>query len=73
VETEEVRPAPEDEALLGDDRAVFTARVEATTSACPGRPARLAVDPAGFYFFDAESGEALQPAATPAAVAVGTS
>jgi multiple sugar transport system ATP-binding protein len=65
VETEEVRPAPEDEALLGDDRAVFTARVEATTSARPGRRTRLAVDPAGFYFFDPESGEALQPAAAP--------
>ena len=66
VETEEVRPTSEDEALLGEDRAVFTARVDATTSARPGRPARLAVDPAGFYFFHCESGDALE-LATPAA------
>jgi hypothetical protein len=65
-----VRPTSEDEALLGGDRAIFTARVEATTSARPGRSLRLAVDPRGFYFFDRESGAALTSAAEPATTLV---
>jgi multiple sugar transport system ATP-binding protein len=58
VETEDVRETREDEdaALLLADRAVFTARANPATTAAPGGPLRLAVDPAGFHFFDPETG-----------------
>ena len=57
VDTEEVRESREDDAaLLLADRAVFTARANPGTSAQPGRPMRLAVDPAGFHFFDPDTG-----------------
>jgi multiple sugar transport system ATP-binding protein len=57
VDTDEVRESREDDAaLLLADRAVFTARANPATSAEPGGPARLAVDPGGFYFFDPETG-----------------
>src|SRR5207248_7178783 len=57
VDTEEVRESREDDAaLLLADRAVFTARANPGTSAQPGGPLRLAVDPAGFHFFDPETG-----------------
>ena len=59
VDTEDVRRAEEDETSLGDT-AVFNARVDARTAARPGAPLRLAVDPAGFYWFDTVSGESLE-------------
>jgi multiple sugar transport system ATP-binding protein len=57
VETEDVRQTREDDAaLLLADRAVFTARANPATAAQPGRPLRVAVDPARFHFFDPETG-----------------
>ena len=58
VDTEEVRQSREDEdaTLLDRDRARFNARLDARTSARAGRPLRIALDPAGFYFFDRETG-----------------
>jgi multiple sugar transport system ATP-binding protein len=60
VEPEELRPAAEHEALIAGDGAVFTARVDARTAARPGRTLRLAVDPAGFHWFDPETGASLR-------------
>jgi multiple sugar transport system ATP-binding protein len=63
VDVSEVREAAGDEeALLPGDRAVFTARVEPQTSARPGRPLRLAVDPSRFHFFDPATGLRLERA-----------
>ena len=60
VETEDLHRKEEETALLGAAGAVFTARVDSRTSARPGLPLRLAVDPAGFYWFDRETGAALE-------------
>jgi multiple sugar transport system ATP-binding protein len=52
------------EGLIADDqRSLFNARVDPRTSAAPGRPIRLAVNPAQFHFFDPETGAALRPEA----------
>ena len=59
VDTEDVRRAADDEAAL-TDTAVFNARVDARTAARPGDSLELAVDPAGFYWFDAETGASLK-------------
>jgi multiple sugar transport system ATP-binding protein len=62
VDTEEVRQTHEGEetgVLLAADSAIFTARVDPRTPARVGMRVRLAVDPAGFYYFGAESGESL--------------
>jgi multiple sugar transport system ATP-binding protein len=56
----------EDATLLPDDRAMFTARVDPTTSARPGQRLRLAVDASKFHFFDPASGERLEAAVEPA-------
>jgi multiple sugar transport system ATP-binding protein len=59
VNTTEIRDAVEEEErelLLADDRAIFNARVDARTTARPGKPLRLAVDPSGFHFFDPQTG-----------------
>jgi len=49
--------------LIADDtRAHFTARVDARTSARSGTMLRLAVNPAAFHFFDAETGVSLAAA-----------
>jgi multiple sugar transport system ATP-binding protein len=67
VDTTEVREAAgDDDALLPDDRATFTARVSPETSARAGQRLRLAVDPARFHFFDPETGSRLERAAEPA-------
>jgi multiple sugar transport system ATP-binding protein len=63
VDVSEVREAAGDEeALLPGDRAVFTARVEPQTSARPGRPLRLAVDPSRVHFFEPATGLRLERA-----------
>jgi multiple sugar transport system ATP-binding protein len=62
IEAEELRPADEEEALIAGDRALFNARVDARTQARPGATLRLAVDPAGFYYFDPETGATLRTA-----------
>jgi multiple sugar transport system ATP-binding protein len=57
VDVSEVREATGgEEALLPADRAMFTARVAPETTARPGRPLRLAVNPARFHFFDPATG-----------------
>jgi multiple sugar transport system ATP-binding protein len=62
VDTDAVRRATEEETSLSDT-AVFTARVDARTEARPGRALELAVDPAGLYWFDLETGARLGRAA----------
>jgi multiple sugar transport system ATP-binding protein len=59
--TAEVLESAENEAatLLALDHALFTARLDERTSARIGRPARLAVDPRRFHFFDRRSGASL--------------
>src|SRR5262249_47270102 len=52
----------DDEALLPEDRAMFTARVDPATSARPGERLLLAVDPAKFHFFDSATGARLDVA-----------
>jgi multiple sugar transport system ATP-binding protein len=67
VEVTEVREAAGDEdALLPSDRVTFTARVDPQTTARPGRPLRIAVDPARFHFFDPATGLRLGQAPAPA-------
>jgi multiple sugar transport system ATP-binding protein len=46
--------------LLASDRALFTARVDSRTGAQVGRRLELALDPARFQFFAADSGARLQ-------------
>ena len=66
IDVSEVREAAgDDETLLPADRMTFTARVDPQTSARPGRPLRLAVDPSRFHFFDPATGARLAHAATP--------
>ncbi|HJU37665.1 MAG TPA: sn-glycerol-3-phosphate ABC transporter ATP-binding protein UgpC [Gaiellaceae bacterium] len=64
VEVSEVRAAAgdEDAALATVEGSLFTARVDPGTSARPGTPLRLAVDPARFHYFDTETGLRLEPA-----------
>jgi multiple sugar transport system ATP-binding protein len=58
--TIESRDASDDEtSLLADDDSLFTARVDPATSGRIGAPLELAVDPASFHFFDAQTGESL--------------
>ena len=52
--------AGDDETLLVTDRATFTARVDPQTSARPGQPLRLAVDPAKLHYFDPTTGRRLE-------------
>ena len=57
VDVSEVREAAgDDEVLLPDDRAMFTGRVDAQTSARVGQTLRLAVDPSRLHFFDPATG-----------------
>jgi multiple sugar transport system ATP-binding protein len=56
VDTEELRQAAEEDALLAGDGAVFTARVASASVAAPGEPLRLAVNPERFYFFEPATG-----------------
>jgi multiple sugar transport system ATP-binding protein len=67
IEAEDLRPTDEEEALIAGDRAVFTARVDPRTRAHQGGSLRLAVDPAGFYYFDPDTGASLRRRAASAA------
>jgi multiple sugar transport system ATP-binding protein len=69
--TAEVLESVTDGGLLPTERALFTARVDARTSARVGSQLELAVDPARFHFFDPESGLRLQTAAAPELAGVG--
>jgi multiple sugar transport system ATP-binding protein len=67
VDVSEVREAAGDEeVLLPSDRASFTARVGALTSARVGQPLRLTIDPARLHFFDPATGLRIERAAAPA-------
>jgi multiple sugar transport system ATP-binding protein len=63
VEVTEVREAAgdEDATLATVEGSLFTARVDPATSAKPGAPLRLAVDPSRFHYFDPETGLRLEP------------
>jgi multiple sugar transport system ATP-binding protein len=62
VDVSEVREAAGDEeTLIPLDGALFTARVDPTTSARAGAPLRLALDPSRFHYFRLETGERLEP------------
>jgi multiple sugar transport system ATP-binding protein len=50
----------DDATLLGNDRAVFTARIEGRRGPRPGQPIELAIDNARLYFFDPASGASLR-------------
>jgi multiple sugar transport system ATP-binding protein len=63
--TAEVLESVTDGGLLPTERALFTARVDARTSARVGGTLDLAVDPARFQFFDPESGLRLEVVAAP--------
>ena len=65
--SEAVDAAPDDDVLLAeDDRASFTIVTEARTPVAVGDTVELGLDPARLHGFDAETGEALGNAATPA-------
>jgi multiple sugar transport system ATP-binding protein len=71
VEVSEVREAAgdEDATLAAVEGSLFTARVDPATSAKPGGPLRLAVDPSRFHYFNRETGLRLEPDRELAAVA----
>ncbi len=71
VEVGEVRTATgEEEATLGTvEGSLFTARVDPGTSARPGAPLQLAVDPSRFHYFDPDTGLRLAPERALTAVA----
>ena len=70
VEAEELRAAvnEEDGSLLADSRtSLFNARINPRTRAKAGERLKLAVQPAGFHFFDLATGEILLAPAAAAA------
>jgi multiple sugar transport system ATP-binding protein len=70
VEVSDVRAAAgDDDSLAAMQGSLFTARVDPGTSARPGKPLRLAVDPSRFHYFDSETGHRLEPAHAAAALA----
>jgi multiple sugar transport system ATP-binding protein len=71
VEVSEVREAAgDDEDAVGAiEGSLFTARVDPGTSARPGAPLRLAVDPSRFHYFAPETGLRLEPGRAPAVLA----
>jgi multiple sugar transport system ATP-binding protein len=72
VEVSEVREAAGDEdTVTAVDGSLFTARVDPGTSARPGTPLRLAVDPSRFHYFVPDTGLRLEPTSAPAALIAG--
>jgi multiple sugar transport system ATP-binding protein len=71
VEASEVRAAAgeEDTQLATVEGSLFTARVDPGTSAKPGAPLQLAVDPSRFHYFDSETGLRVEPDRALAALA----
>src|SRR5437868_3898135 len=65
VDVSGVRETDEEEALIGEPRTLFTARVVPTTAARPDASLRLAVDPSRFHYFDPETGARFAVAAAP--------
>jgi multiple sugar transport system ATP-binding protein len=73
VSAEAVRAATEAESddegkLFADDRAVFTARLDARRAVDAGAPVEVAVDNRRFHYFDPGSGLALDAGGAPAAL-----
>jgi multiple sugar transport system ATP-binding protein len=69
VRTDDVREAADsDDSLLVADQTLLNARVDLRSSARAGAPLRLAVDPAGFHFFDPETGANVTGFPVPVAV-----
>src|SRR3954470_5827272 len=68
VDVSEVREAAGDDVLLPADGALFTARVDAQTSARVGQQLSLAVDARRIHFFDPANGLRLDGAPAPALV-----
>jgi multiple sugar transport system ATP-binding protein len=66
VDVSEVREAAGDEdALLAVAGSLFTARVDPSTTARPGAPLRLTVDPSRFHYFDPQTGLRLDAGGVP--------
>jgi multiple sugar transport system ATP-binding protein len=65
VDVSGARELDEEEVLIGEARTHFTARVDPQTSARPGRPLPLAVDPTRFHYFDPDTGARLAGTGTP--------
>jgi len=59
VTAERLDVAPTEASLLSEAHSLFTARLDARTSARPGAPLRVSVDPERFHFFDPETGDNL--------------
>jgi multiple sugar transport system ATP-binding protein len=59
VTAERLDVAPTEASLLPVAHSLFTARLDARTTARPGAPLEVAVDPERFHFFDPETGENL--------------
>jgi multiple sugar transport system ATP-binding protein len=57
--TIESRNSSDDETILAESESRFTARVNPATKGSVGGALELVVDPAGFHFFDVETGESL--------------
>jgi hypothetical protein len=57
--TSEVLEASDDDTLLLDATALFTARIDPRTRARAGDTLRLALDPSRLHFFDAQTGARL--------------
>jgi multiple sugar transport system ATP-binding protein len=70
VTAERLDVAPTEASLLPEAQSLFTARLDARTTARPGSPLVVAVDPDRFHFFDPATGENLSAAAAPSADAV---
>jgi multiple sugar transport system ATP-binding protein len=68
--TAEVLEAASEQGLLPGEGALFTARVDARTSARVGAPFELAVDPARFHYYDPATGERLSAAGAPVLASV---
>jgi multiple sugar transport system ATP-binding protein len=65
VDVSGAREADEEEVMIGEARTHFTARVDPKTSARPGAPLRLSVDPSRFHYFDPDTGDRLAGTAAP--------
>jgi len=71
VTAELLEAAEEDQVgLLAGEQALFTARVDARTTARPGADLRLAIDPTRFHFFDPQTGASLTTESAPEPVGV---
>ena len=66
VTAERLDVAPTEASLLSEAQSLFTARLDARTSARPGAPLKARVDPERFHFFDPRDGrQPLRRAAEP--------